>query len=233
MRKIRRPLSRPCWENDMKVLIVLGGDAPGVELLKACADEADFSIAADRGLEAFDAAGLEPDMLVGDMDSVSQNVLARYESRLSEDRLNCIKNDTDCEYALNLAISRGATEIVLLGALGGRLDHALANLMMVVRAARRGVWAEIRAEGVQIVRINESYTLTGAKGSTVSLLPLGEARGISVRGCYYTIEDFTLASDTSRGVSNVVTADEAVFTVREGDMMLFHYSDIHGHGESA
>lgn len=217
----------------MKVLIVLGGDAPGVELLKACADEADFSIAADRGLEAFDAAGLEPDMLVGDMDSVSQNVLARYESRLSEDRLNCIKNDTDCEYALNLAIFRGATEIVLLGALGGRLDHALANLMMVVRAARRGVWAEIRAEGVQIVRINESYTLTGAKGSTVSLLPLGEARGISVRGCYYTIEDFTLASDTSRGVSNVVTADEAVFTVREGDLMLFHYSDIHGHGESA
>lgn len=89
---------------------------------------------------------------------------------------------------------------MLLGALGGRLDHALANLMMVVRAARRGVWAEIRAEGVQIVRINESYTLTGAKGSTVSLLPLGEARGISVRGCYYTIEDFTLASDTSRGV---------------------------------
>lgn len=87
----------------MKVLIVLGGDAPGVELLKACVDEADFSIAADRGLEAFDAAGLEPDMLVGDMDSVSQNVLARYESRLSEDRLNCIKNDTDCEYALNLA----------------------------------------------------------------------------------------------------------------------------------
>lgn len=75
----------------MKVLIVLGGDAPGVELLKACVDEADFSIAADRGLEAFDAAGLEPDMLVGDMDSVSQNVLARYESRLSEDRLNCIK----------------------------------------------------------------------------------------------------------------------------------------------
>ena len=214
----------------MKVLIVLGGDAPGVELLKACADEADFSIAADRGLEAFDAAGLEPDMLVGDMDSVSQNVLARYESRLSEDRLNCIKNDTDCEYALNLAISRGATEIVLLGAL---LDPALANLMRVVRAARRGVWAEIRAEGVKIVRINESHTLTGAKGSTVSLLPLGEARGISVRGCYYTIEDFTLASDTSRGVSNVVTADEAVFTVREGDLMLFHYSDIHGHGESA
>ena len=133
----------------MKALIVLGGDAPGVGLLKACAAEADFSIAADRGLEAFDAAGMEPDMLIGDMDSVSPQVLARYESRLSADRLNCIKDDTDGEYALNLALEKGATEITLLGALGGRLDHALANLMMVVRAARRGAWAEIRAEGVQ------------------------------------------------------------------------------------
>lgn len=217
----------------MKVLIVLGGDAPSVALLKACVAETDFSIAADRGLEAFDAAGFEPDLLIGDMDSVSPDVLARYESRLSEDRLNCIKNDTDCEYALNLAVEKGAEEIILLGALGGRLDHALANLMMVVRAARSGVWAEIRAEGVRIVRIDGSYTLKGAKGSTVSLLPLGEAHGVSIKGCYYMIEDFTLASDTSRGMSNVVTADEAVFTVREGDLMLFHYSDIHGHGESA
>ena len=217
----------------MKVLIVLGGDAPGVELLKKCVSEADFSIAADRGLEAFDAAGLKPDLLIGDMDSVSPDVLARYESRLSEDILNCIKNDTDCEYALNLAVEKGATEIILLGALGGRLDHALANLMMVVRAARHGVWAEIRAEGVRIVRINGSYTLTGAKGSTISLLPLGTARGVNIKGCYYTIEDFTLESDTSRGMSNVVTADEAVISAREGDLMLFHYSDIHGHGESA
>ena len=209
----------------MKALIVLGGDAPGVGLLRACAAEADFSIAADRGLEAFDAAGMEPDMLIGDMDSVSPQVLARYESRLSADRLNCIKDDTDGEYALNLALEKGATEITLLGALGGRLDHALANLMMVVRAARHGAWAEIRAEGVRIVRVNGS--------STISLLPLGTARGVSIRGCYYLIDDYTLESDSSRGMSNVVTADEAVITVREGDLLLFHYSDIHGHGESA
>ena len=66
-----------------------------------------------------------------------------------------------------------------------------------------------------------------------SLLPLGTARGVSIRGCYYLIDDYTLESDTSRGMSNVGTADEAVITVREGDLLLFHYSDIHGHGESA
>ena len=218
----------------MKALIVLGGDAPGVGLLKACAAEADFSIAADRGLEAFDAAGMEPDMLIGDMDSVSPQVLARYESRLSADRLNCIKDDTDGEYAVNLALEKGATEITLLGALGGRLDHALANLMMVVRAARHEAWAEIRAEGVRIVRVNGSYALTGAQGQhDFASVPLGTARGVSIRGCYYLIDDYTLESDSSRGMSNVVTADEAVITVREGDLLLFHYSDIHGHGESA
>lgn len=56
---------------------------------------------------------------------------------------------------------------------------------------------------------------------------------MSIRGCYYLIDDYTLESDSSRGMSNVVTADEAVITVREGDLLLFHYSDIHGHGESA
>ena len=61
---------------------------------------------------------------------------------------------------------------------------------------------------------------------------LGVKAGVSIKGCYYTIEDFTLESDTSRGMSNVVTADEAVISAREGDLMLFHYSDIHGHGES-
>ena len=105
--------------------------------------------------------------------------------------------------------------------------------MLVVRAARHGVWAEIRAEGVRIVRVNGSCTLAGARGSTISLLPLGTARGVSIRGCYYLIDDYTLESDSSRGMSNVVTADEAVITVREGDLLLFHYSDIHGHGESA
>ena len=165
----------------MRALIVLGGDAPGVGLLRACAAEADFSIAADRGLEAFDAAGMEPDMLIGDMDSVSPQVLARYESRLSADRLNCIKDDTDGEYALNLALEKGATEITLLGALGGRLDHALANLMMVVRAARHGAWAEIRAEGVRIIRVNGSCTLTGA-GQPVFAAAAGHGAGREHQG---------------------------------------------------
>ena len=102
----------------MHALIVLGGDAPAKDLLESCMRQADLTLAADSGLTAFDTAGLMPDMLIGDMDSVAPDVLARYEGKLPEHRLNCIKDDTDGVDALDVAIGRGADEITLLGALG-------------------------------------------------------------------------------------------------------------------
>ena len=198
----------------MHALIVLGGDAPDARLLERCMRSADLVLAADRGLEAFHFAGLTPDMLIGDMDSVAPEVLARYEG---------IKDDTDGVDALDVAIRRKADRVTFLGALGGRLDHALANLMLLVRAHRRGVFAQILAQGVRIVRVDGSLELRGAKGDTVSLLPLGEARGVSLRGFFYPLEDATLTADYPIGVSNVVTRQEASVCVREGDLFLFHY----------
>ena len=210
----------------MRALIVLGGERPGGALLARCAQESDLVIAADSGLEGFDAAGLVPDLLVGDMDSVEPGVLARYEGRLPQRRLSSIKDDTDGVDALDLAIARGAEEITLLGALGGRLDHALANLMLLVRAHRHGVQARILAENVEIARVDGEMTLSGAKGDTVSLLPLGQAKGVTLEGFFYPLEEKTLASDYPLGVSNVVTQDRAVVRVREGDLILFHYRSI-------
>lgn len=207
----------------MQVLIVLGGDAPGPALLASCMREADLTIAADSGLAAFDAAGLEPDILVGDMDSVPAEVLQRYEGRLPEHRLNCIKDDTDGVDALDLAIARGAEKIVLLGALGGRLDHALANVMLLVRAQRKGIKAEILSETVRIARVNGYAALGGAKGDTVSLLPLGSAKGVTLRGFFYPLDHHELDSDYPLGISNVVTDDQAEVGVESGDLILFHY----------
>jgi len=208
----------------MHALIVLGGDRPGKALLERCAGQADLTIAADRGLEAFYEAGLVPDLLVGDMDSVSEQVLSCYAGRVDQRRLNCIKDDTDGVDAMDEAIARGADRITFLGALGGRLDHALANLMLLVRAHGRGVSARIADETVEILRVDGACCLRGAKGDTVSLLPLGRAEGVSLRGFFYPIEEHTLASDHPLGISNVVTDDQAIVTVKSGDLMLFHYS---------
>lgn len=207
----------------MRALIVLGGERPGAALLARCAQESELVIAADSGLEAFAAAGLTPDLLVGDMDSVAPEVLARYEGRVPQHRLSCIKDDTDGVDALDLALLRGAKDVTLLGALGGRLDHALANLMLLVRAHRRGARARILAQDVEIVRVNGELSLCGAQGDTVSLLPLGQARGVTLEGFFYPLEDRTLESDYPLGMSNVVTQERALVRVREGDLILFHY----------
>ena len=205
----------------MRALIVLGGDAPEPALLAACAGQADLTIAADSGLAAFDAAGLAPDLLIGDMDSIDPALLERY-GNLPQERLCCVKDDTDGVHALDTAIARGAKRITLLGALGGRLDHALANLMLLVRAHRAGVFAEILGEGVRVIRVPGEAVLRGAKGDTVSFLPLGDARGVTLTGFFYPLDRHDLHSDYPLGVSNVVTQDEASVSVQDGDLLMFH-----------
>lgn len=208
----------------MRALIVLGGDPPQPALLQRCARRAQMTIAADRGLEAFDAVGLTPDLLLGDMDSVREETLARYAARTQVERLPCRKDDTDGVHALDTAIARGADAITILGALGGRMDHAMANLMLLVRAHARGASAEILDARVRIVRVSGETVLRGAKGNTVSLIPAGQARGVMLHGFFYhPQESFDLDFGYPLGVSNVVTQDEARVTVAQGDLLLFHY----------
>lgn len=208
----------------MRALIVLGGDAPGPRLLESCARSADLTIAADRGLEAFEAAGILPDLLLGDMDSVNADTLARLEANTRVERLPREKDDTDGVHALDAAMARGAKSITILGALGGRMDHALANLMLLKRAHQKGVLAEILDEHVRVVRIDREVTLRGAKGDTISLIPIGEADGVTLEGFYYHAHE-PLAFDFTYplGMSNVVTQDEARISVEQGDLLLFHY----------
>ncbi len=206
----------------MNVVIVLGGDAPGKALLENCASCADLTIAADRGLEAFEQAGVKPDILLGDMDSVREDVLCRMQNASEIDRLPAIKDDTDGVHALDVAIARGAKHITLLGALGGRMDHAMANLMLLVRAHRGGAKAQVLSESVRIERVDGCCVIQNAKGDTVSLLPLGEAKGVTLSGFFYPLENHDLDSGYPLGISNVVTDETACVWVREGDLLLFH-----------
>ena len=140
------------------------------------------------------------------------------------ERLPCEKDDTDGVHALDVALSRGADRITILGALGGRMDHAMANLMLLVRAHRHGAMAEILDEQVRVVRVCGEAVLSGAKGDTVSLIPAGEVTGVTLEGFYYHASE-PLCFDFAYplGISNVVTQDLAQVRVTGGDLLLFHY----------
>ncbi|NLG29453.1 MAG: thiamine diphosphokinase [Chloroflexi bacterium] len=194
------------------------------ERLLAIVDSADRVLAADGGANWLAAHGRLPHVLIGDMDSVHPDVLralAMGDCRLV--RHPAQKDETDTELALNEALGLGAQRITLLGAWGGRMDHALANVLLLAmpQLAKLDVALFDGCSTVRLVR--RALTLSGAPGDLLSLLPLaGEARGVTTEGLQYALSDDTLPFGPARGVSNVFTGALARVNVRSGLLLAVH-----------
>jgi len=141
---------------------------------------------------------------------------------------NCIsilpkKDATDLELALELALEKGATRISILGATGGRLDHTLGNLFLLARCLPGGIPACIMDQEQCIHLTDQTLTLQGTVGDTLSLLPATpEARGVSLTGLEYPLHDATLTFGTSWGMSNVFVDNRATVTIGSGRLFVFH-----------
>ena len=209
----------------MRTVIIAGGQTGG-QGWRRWVREGDWIIGADGGAARALAWGLIPDLVIGDMDSLpdtARAVLLSEGCRFVEHPR--AKDETDLELALVRAVREGAQEIVVLGALGGRLDHALANILLLTLPSLAGIPVRI-AEGDQqalLARGGETVELEGAPGDLVSLLPLGgDARGVTTRGLAWALEEDTLRFGSSRGVSNEMTAGKAGIRVNEGLLLVVH-----------
>lgn len=185
---------------------------------------ADRLVGVDGGCRHLDALGLLPHLAVGDMDSISPELLASYRAQEVETHLHPPKKDaTDLELALELALERGATRVSILGGTGGRLDHTLGNLFLLARCLPYGVAACVMDESQCVHLVEAELTLLGAVGDTLSLLPATpQASGVTLAGLEYPLHDATLTFGTSWGMSNVFIRDTAVVTVRTGRLFVFH-----------
>jgi thiamine pyrophosphokinase len=201
----------------MRAIIVAGGRADAKEGWQHWVKEGDRIIGADGGAAQALAWGIVPDTVIGDMDSLSvkeQATLAERGCRFIEHPR--AKDETDLELALRYASQQGAQEIVILGALGGRLDHTLSNVLLMTLPSLEGV-------SVRIADGGEAVTLQGGVGDLVSLLPLGgDVRGVTTRGLAWPLERDTLHFGFSRGVSNEMTARVAQIEVAEGFLLVIH-----------
>jgi thiamine pyrophosphokinase len=185
----------------------------------------DYLIGADGGTRHLLALGLTPHAVVGDLDSLDANTVAALERMEVEiDRFPVAKDQTDLELAIERGLAAGAGEILLLGALGGRLDQTLANLLILAQR----LWpVPLRlAEGdevAQVLRGGEQIVLEAPVGSTVSAIPLSPlVKGITYTGLEYPLQDATLALGSTRGVSNVMAATPATLTIREGVLLVVY-----------
>jgi len=168
--------------------------------------------------------GWYPDVLVGDMDSVASNILAELESSdCAVVRHSPRKDETDLELALTEAVERGATEMIVLGAIGGRVDHTISNVMLLSMPVLIGRRVMILNGDTEIALIRNVGRVRGCPGDTVSLIPIcGDARGVTTEGLEWQLSEGTLAFGYARGVSNVLIAPMASISVRGGLLLVTH-----------
>ena len=185
----------------------------------------DLVIAADGGSSHCQTLGIIPDVLIGDLDSTSKELIQEWlNAGVLVIRRPAQKDQTDLELALLHAQAEGASEIIVYGAVGGRLDMTFGNLLLL---AHPELTCPIRlicsGEEVRALRPGESLTLNGAPGDIVSLLSLqpGES-SIRTEGLEYPLDNEALDFGLTRGISNQMAAEGAVIQLEKGLLAVIH-----------
>lgn len=181
----------------------------------------DLVIAADSGLHLAYELRLAVDVAVGDFDSASPAAVASAErAGAAVERHPADKDATDLELALDAAVRRGATHVVVVGIDGGRPDHELANLLLLGAGKYGSVAIEALSPSARVVVVTGSATLPGTAGDLVSLLPVGgAARGVRTSGLRFALAGDDLEPGTTRGVSNVIESAPATVSVVGGTLL--------------
>jgi thiamine pyrophosphokinase len=188
-------------------------------------------VAADGGSLKAERLGIRPDLVVGDADSLPAADLARLRGLgVTVETAPAEKDESDLELALAAVVARGAERLVVLGAFGGpRLDHGLANLLLLAhpRLIGRSVALLDARARVRLLRAptedgrSRRHPLPGPVGGLVSLLPLGSGvEGVVTEGLRYPLRDEPLALGPARGLSNVRTSAEAAVSLRRGLLLV-------------
>lgn len=185
--------------------------------------EGDFLIAADAGYAALTAAGLTPDLVMGDFDSLGhvpagENVLTH----------SPIKDDTDLILAIRWALARGWRRFEIYGALGGRrLDQTLASLQTLRFLAAHNARGALHGDGWSAALLqNGALRFPADASGWLSLFASGgPARGVTLRNLKYTLTDAEITCDYPIGVSNEFTGKEARIEVKEGALLVLWQGD--------
>lgn len=213
----------------MKTLIITGGKINKNFIKKHLkTNKYDIIIAVDKGLEALNKLKVKPTYIVGDFDSVENKVLKKYERlNIKIKRLVPEKDLTDTQSALELAIELGALEIIMIGAIGTRIDHTLANIHIMKEAIKRNINIKIINENNEIILTNKSIKIKKDDNyKYISIIPLTtKVTGITIKGMKYKLENYTLEIGNSLGISNEQISEEAEINITDGILIIIKSRD--------
>ena len=209
------------------VFVVAGGELGNPAFIReqAAAMKPAAVIAADRGARHLPAAGIVPTLIVGDMDSLDEESVRRYQAAGCRFiRHPREKDETDTELALGEAFAMAPAEVWIWGAMGFRIDHTLANLALLVQGAERGVEVKLIDEWCEVFLVTGRKVVEGKAGQTVSLFPFaGDAAGVTLSGFEYPLTKAVLAVGHPRGTSNRLAAGRGVIEIAAGFLLAVRY----------
>ena len=193
-----------------------------VDRLPIRPDDGDCIIAADKGYDTVISLGLNPDVTVGDFDSL--DTVPNVENLI---KLPVRKDDTDVGHAVEIGFERGFTDFVVYGAVGGLLDHTFANVAIAHDIAERDGRSLFIGEEYSFTVLHDSQLmLPSRKDGRISVFALGgTAHGVQIEGLSFEVEDFTLPCTSHIGVSNAFIGEPSRIAVADGDLLIVYQTE--------
>ncbi len=207
----------------MKAFIYTGG-AVHTDAICEHPKADDLRIAADSGYLTARALGDRVDLVIGDFDSMSEEKLP---DGVEIVRVPAEKDETDTQLAVEAAIERGADRLVIIGGLGGRLDHTLSSLFILEDLAERGVYA-VMTDGQNRARfVRSGSALIGSSGYKYLSVIAADAKvkGVTVEGCRYPLKNAMLDRRRQYAVSNEIEGNCALVSVKKGGIFIIESRD--------
>ena len=196
-----------------RAIIIANGRMEKQPEITSIIQTSDLIIAADGGIHNCEALGLQPDVIIGDLDSMDLDEVTTHQNAGADvTRFPTHKDETDLELALQFALKDKRSEVIILGALGARWDMTIANVFLMAEARFSGLKIRL-LEGSQelaVLRPGKPRIMQGRVGDRVSLIPLaGDSQGITTHGLEYPLNNETLHFGSPRGVSNIIIEEQA------------------------
>lgn len=212
----------------MKVVLFASADIDDYSFCEQYLKNANCIICCDGGMRHTKKIGVLPNYILGDFDSVSAEILEYYRSKNIEvKQFPTQKDETDMELGVDFSVELGADEVIMIGGIGSRFDHTLANAQLLMRLLKKGIIAKLVNEKNEIQLIDKEITVYGKKGDLVSTIPLSmEVKGIDLYGFEYPLKNavLTIGGDIV-AVSNIMLGEKAEIKIKEGYLLVIKAKD--------
>lgn len=212
----------------MKFIIMANGQYGDITFYARKFSGAESILCADGGANYAYQLNWRPAAIIGDMDSILPEVRNHFtEMGVPFTMLPRRKDETDTQKVLALAMEMGAAEIIMLGTLGGRLDHTLSNIYSGIDLLKQDIKISHISPEVCVYLVNKELELSGKKDDLVSILSLTDAaRGVTISGFEYPLQNVCLEKSDPFAISNVMTGTKGTVHLQEGVLAVFHYLQV-------